>query len=105
MLARNSMHLMVWLKDICLGGYTEGGVPFTHPTFHYDFLSLLNWGLKNLPLGHQVQILFQLWILFSLILVLVLSSNTLKRWTFSWEIYSTSLPIHLIGSIVWCLTY
>ena len=73
------MHKMVWLKDIYLGGDIERDVPFTHPTLHYDFLSLLYWGLKFLLLGHQVQTLLQLWLLFSLRLVLVLSSKKLQR--------------------------
>ena len=77
------MHLMVWLEDIYLGGDTEGDVPFTHPTLHYDFLSLLHWVLKYLLIGHQVHILLQLWFFFSLIPVLVLSSNTLNGWTLS----------------------
>ena len=96
---------MVCLKDIYQGGDIKVDVPFTHPTLYYGFLLLLHWGLKSLLCGHQVQIMLQIWLLFFLRLGLVLSSNTLKRWTFSWEIYSPYLPIHIIGSCVWCLIY
>ena len=50
------------------------------------FLLLLHWGLKYILRGHQVQSMLQLWLLFYLILGLVLSSNTLKGLTLSWEI-------------------
>ena len=82
-LARHSMHLMVWLKDIYLGEDIEVGVPFTHPTLNYGFFALLCWGLKYLPLGHQVHHFLQLLLIFFLRLVLVPSSNTLKGCTLS----------------------
>ena len=94
---------MVWLKDIYQGGDIEEDVPFTHPTLHYGFLLLLCWGLKYIMCGHKLHIMLHLWLLFSLRLGLVLISNTLKGWTLSWEIYSPCLPIHIIGSPVWCL--
>ena len=44
------MHLMLWLNDVYLGGDIEGDVPLKHPTLHSGFSSLLQWGLKYLPL-------------------------------------------------------
>ena len=98
------MHLMVWLKDIYLGGDIDRDMTFTYTTHHYYFSLRLHWGLESLLLGHQVQSFLQLWIIFYLRLVLVLSSNMLKGWTLSCEIYSPYLPIHIIRSRVWCLT-
>ena len=72
------MPLMVWLKDIYQSGDIEEDVPFTHPTLHYGFLLLIHWGLKSILRVHPVQNMIQLWILLSLRLGLVLSSNTLK---------------------------
>ena len=92
------MHLMVWLRIICLGGDTKGDMPFTHLTLRYVFLSLLYWNLKSLPLGHRIKILPQIWLIFFLRLVLVLSSNILKRCILSWGVYIPYLPIHIIGS-------
>ena len=46
------MHLMVLLRDIYLGEDTEGDAIFTHISLHYDFLSLLHWGLKCLQLEY-----------------------------------------------------
>ena len=99
------MTLMVWLKDIYQGGDIEGDVPFTHTTLHYNFSLLLHWVLKYLLRGHQVQSILQIWLLFLIRLDLVLSSNMLKGWTFSWEIYSPYPHIHIIGSRFWCLVY
>ena len=96
---------MVWLKGIYQGGGIEGDMPFTNPTLHYVFSSLLRWGLKYLLHGHPLQSMLQLWILFFLRLGLVLSSKTLKGCTLSWDIYSNYLLIHIIGSRVWCLIY
>ena len=94
------MHLMVWLKDIYLGGDIEGDVSFTHLTLHYYFSSLLFWCLKYLLLGYQVHSTLQLCILSSLRLGLVLSSNMLKGWT-SYPRYwkFCLLPQLLIGKI------
>ena len=66
------MPLIVGIRDIYQDGYIEGDVPFTHPTLHFVLL-LLHWGLKYLLHGHQVQIMIQLWLIFSLRLGLVLS--------------------------------
>ena len=96
---------MVWRKDIYQGGGIEEDVTFIHPTLHYGFLLLLHWVFKYLMRGHQVQSMLQLWLLFSLRIGLVLRSNTLKRWILSWEIYIPYLPIHIIGSSIWCLLY
>ena len=80
------MLLMVWLKDIYQGGDIKGDVPFTHPTLYYGFLLLLHWGLKSLLHEHQVHSIINLWLLLLLRIGLVLSSNILKGWTFSWDI-------------------
>ena len=47
-------------------------------------LLIIHLCLKSLLLGNQVQILLQIWLLFTLRLVLVLSSNTLNGWTLYW---------------------
>ena len=54
------MPLMVWIKYIYQGGDIEVDVSFTHPTLHYGFLSLLHWGLKSFPRGHQLNIMLQI---------------------------------------------
>ena len=74
---------MVLLMDIYLGEDTKVDVPFIHLSLSCGFWLLLPWVLKSLRLGHQIQNLLHPWLLFSLILVLVLSSNMLKGWTFS----------------------
>ena len=96
---------MVWLKDIYQGGDIEEYLPFTHPTLNCGFSLILHWGLKYLLRGNQVQSMIQIWLLFYLRLGLVLISNTLKGFIFSWKIYSPYLPIHIIVSRVWCLVY
>ena len=80
------MPLMLWLKDIYQGRDIKEDVPYTHPNLHYGFSLLLHLGLKYLLSGHQVHSMLQLWLLFSLRLGLVLSSNTLKGYKLSWEI-------------------
>ena len=76
------MHLMVLLRDIYLGRDTEGCMPFIYLSINYYFLSLLPWGLKYPPLGHQIHSLLHPWLIFSHRLVFFLSSNVLKGWKF-----------------------
>ena len=63
------MHLMVCIKDIYIGGDTEGDVPLIHLRLHYGFWSLLPWVTKSLSLGHQLLNLLHPWLIFTPVLV------------------------------------
>ena len=96
---------MVLLNDIYVGEDTKRYAPLIHISLHHDSLSLLPWVFKYLVLGHQILNSLHPWLLFSVVLVLVLSSNILKGWTLSWGVYIPYLHIHIIGSLLWFLIY